>query len=1353
MNHHGRLLSRSSAPKSENSQLAELCFNYFQGKINPAFVFILIFLINGLSITGCTVVSQDAKAGQNLGMLITIGLIIIGTVFLLAMLRIYWLKKKVKIQELRIDNETAEKRAIGEQLRISERQNEDRLQFEKLYQMINDTLQEGLGIVGPDEKFVFVNQAMAEIAGCSRDELIGRNLEDLVTPETFEKIRKETEKRINGEYSRYIITIKNYRGEFRELEVSSTPWIGESGKYLGAIGLCLEVTHLKQISAALKDTEDRYQRMRDNIQDGFSILEDDEVVYINDRYCEIMGYSKDDLSDNYLLGITDPEDKNKVRSELDKLNAGISDKSEMEFWIIRKDGRRRFIHSRLSAAKNETGKLRIYIAITDITEKQQTEIIRKRTDGILKTVNIYSEKFLKSGIDDATVQEFIAQLGKDAEVSRVYVFENHANEAEELICLHRYEWCEEGIITQLDKTGKYEQNYQTLGFKRWVEAMEKGDSVCGNIDEFPEKEQEFLLPQKIASLLAVPVFDGDHWWGFIGFDQCDEQREWTYMDIESLRTAAGILGAAMLRNKAEEAIKESAAQFREMANLLPGIVFELNPRGLVTFVNRRSFEITGYQQSDYDRGFHAKELFVHEHRRTIFIYVRKIIEDHANVNLEITVKRKDGSTFPAILQAAPIIEGSRITGVRGIILDITERISYENELILNEARMEALYELAQLDTDSIYEMSSFVLTKAKKLTGSEYGSIGILDREQKWLEITSSAEFDKSNQSLYGEPHRIPIESSGLLRESIVSRKQIINNDYCGGKDTVEFFADGGIKLNRMLTVPIFDGSQIAAVIQMINKDSDYDSADARQLSLLGTGVWKHFQKIMADDALKRSESKFRSLFDGSLDVVYISTIEGHIVDINKAGERLFGYDHNELIGMNTLAIYVDPQDRERFSREISEEGYIRNFEVRMKRKDGKIVDCLISSSLRKLFGNEQVYCQGIIRDVTEIKRLEGQLIQAQKMESVGRLAGGVAHDFNNLLTAIMGNTEMMLLSTPEQDPLYSGLKEIRSAADRAAILTKQLLAFSRKQTLQPKIISLNQRISNMDMMLRRIIGEDINLVTIPYDGLWDVKVDPNQVEQVIVNLAVNARDAMPEGGELIVETSNTILDESFVREHPDITPGKFAVLAISDNGFGIPAKIQDQIFDPFFTTKETGKGTGLGLSTVYGIVKQSGGNISVNSEPGKRTSFKIYFPAVSAGDQDIPEIIIDDETLPRGDETILIVEDDVNVRQMASKVLKMQGYTVFEAESGKEAFKISQQSTRKIDLLLSDIVMPNMSGPQLAGLILKTDPNLKVLFMSGYTLKASNLGADIDPDIPFLQKPFRPKALVQKIREVLDDS
>ena len=1227
-----------------------------------------------------------------------------------------------------------------------------RLQSERLYQMINDTLQEGLGIVDPAENFIFVNEAMAEIAGCSQDELIGRSLKELVSEEMFSTIRKETEKRARGEHSRYIVKITNFRGEKREIEVSTSPWVDEDGKYLGSIGLSLDITKLKQISAELRATEDRYQSMADSVQDGLAIIENGSVVYLNDRYCEIFGYTREELLEISSIDLAAPEEKDRLSESFKRQQSRPGSNVDLEFRIIRKDGELRFVHFRQSTSRNYKDETGEYITITDITDKKLAEFAKKRTDKILRTVNVYSQEFLHSGINENIIQEFIDELGMAAEVSRTYVFENSHDKNGELVCLHKFEWCAPGVITQIDKTGLYEQNYNALGFGRWVESMEEGESVYGNITEFPPDEVKFLEPQKIASLLAVPIMAGGHWWGFIGFDQCESEREWTYMDIEALRTAASILGAAIHRGRAESYLRMREEQFREMANLLPGIVFELNTKGLVTFVNSRSFDITGYDITDFNRGFNAKELFVLEDRRRIFRTVRRIIEGNRIVSMECQVKRKDESTFPAILQAAPILEGDRITGVRGIVLDITDRKKYENELKVNEARIEALYRLGQMDSASVDEISEFVLKESILLTDSRAGFLGILDEEEKELEIAAISEPAAAACSMDEVKKIKPFKPDSGWAESIRSRKPFIANNY-PGDNVGNSPPEGHIELTRYISVPIHIGSHIAAVIIIGNKDSDYNENDIRQISLLGSGAWKHLEKIRAEAALKRSESRYRALFEGSPDAVYISTLEGQIIDINKAGEEIFGYEYTELIGMNTLQFYADPKDRDRLAEEIQQRGYIRNFAVRMLRKDGKIIDCLITSSVRKSPEDDAVYYQGIIRDVTELKRLESQLIQSQKMESVGRLAGGAAHDFNNLLTAIMGNTDMMLLSTPSEDPLHSGLQEIREAADRAAILTRQLLAFSRKQTLQPKILNLDQIISNMDMMLRRIIGEDVNLVTIPHEGLWNVKADPNQVETVIINLAVNARDALPNGGKLTIETANIILDDIYSRRHPETLPGSYSMLTISDDGEGIPAGVIDHIFDPFFTTKEAGKGTGLGLSTVYGIIKQSGGNINVSSEFGKGSVFKIHLPATEESLAEDIQKGFDEDKAPGGNETILVVEDDMTVRRMAVMILKTHGYDVLEAEGSLEALQLWQKSEKKIDLLLTDVIMPQMSGPELAKKIKRTSPELKVLYMSGYAPNIIVQQRVLDPDIAYLQKPFRPKSLVQKVREVIDYS
>ncbi|MBI5419354.1 MAG: response regulator [Deltaproteobacteria bacterium] len=383
------------------------------------------------------------------------------------------------------------------------------------------------------------------------------------------------------------------------------------------------------------------------------------------------------------------------------------------------------------------------------------------------------------------------------------------------------------------------------------------------------------------------------------------------------------------------------------------------------------------------------------------------------------------------------------------------------------------------------------------------------------------------------------------------------------------------------------------------------------------------------------------------------------------------------------------------------------------------------------------------------LRRSEEQLRQAQKMEAVGRLAGGIAHDFNNLLTAIAGYSTLLLQGVVD-DPSRRNIQEIQRASDRAASLTRQLLAFSRRQILQPKVMDLNAVVGAMDDMLRRLIGEDIDLLTVLEPGVRKVKADPGQMEQVIMNLAVNARDAMPEGGKLTIETANVVIDESSVRGHVTMQAGSYVVLALSDTGSGMDPETISHIFEPFFTTKEVGKGTGLGLSTVYGIVKQSGGYIWVYSEPGRGTTFKIYLPQATEEAETAKPAEVRAGLLG-GSETILLVEDEDSVRSLVREVLARNGYTVLAARNGEDALRACDGNAGAIHLMLCDVVMPGMSGVELARRIVPLRPEIKVLYMSGYTDTAIVRQGVLDPGTAFLEKPFAPDALARKVREVLD--
>jgi two-component system cell cycle sensor histidine kinase/response regulator CckA len=501
-----------------------------------------------------------------------------------------------------------------------------------------------------------------------------------------------------------------------------------------------------------------------------------------------------------------------------------------------------------------------------------------------------------------------------------------------------------------------------------------------------------------------------------------------------------------------------------------------------------------------------------------------------------------------------------------------------------------------------------------------------------------------------------------------------------------------------------------------------------------------------AEESLRQSESQFRALFENALDAVLIANDEGVYLDANPAACELLGVSYNELIG-RTLYDFVGQDDRTETSRsweEFLKAGAMRGV-FRLQRPDGKALEVDYSATANFLPGRHLA----LLHNVTERRTLEEQLRQSQKLESVGMLAGGIAHDFNNLLTVITGYSELTLRRLDKDDPLARNIEEIEKAADRATSLTRQLLAFSRKQVLQPKVLDLNAVIMNIEKMLGRLVGEDMELRTLPGAGLGQVKADPGQIEQVILNLVVNARDAMPRGGKIIIETGNVYLDEAYALRHIAVQPGRYAMLAVTDTGHGIDAETMKYLFEPFFTTKEQGKGTGLGLSTVYGIVKQSGGNIWVYSEVGVGTSFKIYLPRV---DEQVTEKDAD-TPLPnsaRGTETILLAEDEEMVRNLARDSLKMYGYTVLEAASAEEALLISQRHKGTIHLVLTDVVMPRMSGKQLAEQLERSRPDTPVLYMSGYTDQAIVHNGILDEDISFIGKPFTPDALALKVSEVL---
>ncbi len=509
-------------------------------------------------------------------------------------------------------------------------------------------------------------------------------------------------------------------------------------------------------------------------------------------------------------------------------------------------------------------------------------------------------------------------------------------------------------------------------------------------------------------------------------------------------------------------------------------------------------------------------------------------------------------------------------------------------------------------------------------------------------------------------------------------------------------------------------------------------------------------ERVRTEKALKESERKYRAIFEESKDVIFICSPDGKFLDINHAGADLFGYPSANALRAADPArdLYDDPEEYGILRAMLERQGFVKDHEVKMKRNDGEKLTVLVTAAaVSDEQGSNRAF-RGVFHDVTEKRRLEQQLVQSQKMEAIGQLAGGIAHDFNNILTAIMGYANLLLLDSPEGSPLKNHAEHIVSSSERAANMTRSLLAFSRKQVITPKPVNLNNIVVTIEKLIVRLIGEDIELRT-RFDAKdLTIMADSGQIEQVLINLCTNARDAMPKGGLVTIAISSVAAAEQST--DPVIEkPGTYALISVSDTGTGIDGKIKEKIFEPFFTTKETGKGTGLGLSIVYGIIKQHNGYVSMQSEPGKGTIFKLYLPLIEGTGKPV-----DNRQAPRprgGTETILVAEDDAEVRNLIRVVLTGSGYQVVEAVDGQDALAVLSREKKKIDLLLLDVVMPKKNGKDVYETVCASDPGVKAIFMSGYTADIIDKNGILAQNLNFISKPIAPLELLNIVRQVLD--
>ena len=836
----------------------------------------------------------------------------------------------------------------------------------------------------------------------------------------------------------------------------------------------------------------------------------------------------------------------------------------------------------------------------------------------------------------------------------------------------------------------------------------------------------------IAAILPVPE---SPWFMISKIDMSEAFAEWRFRSIMiavfilgSLALVAAVVFILRQRNlkahyralyQSENALSQALKRHGIILQAIGDAVISTDAEGRVDFMNPVAEALTGWRQGEA-RGRKLQEVFfiVNENtREPVEDPVAKVLKEGAVVGLanHTLLLARDGREIPIADSGSPIRdEKENIIGVVLVFKDQSSERQYRNTILEREEKYRLL---ADNTLDVIWTMNmdlefTYVNPAIRQLTGFT---------PEEWIGTRLTEHCDEKAFSKMAEIITREI-AKGQEHAGVVFEVEILRKD----KSVLSVEIHGRL---------IFDELGKPVMLQGTTRDI--------------------CERKQNEKARLQEEKKYKIILQTTVDGFWLTDLHGRILEVNDAYCRMSGYREQELLSMHIPEVEGNLGSHEVASKieKVIRKGGDR-FDTRHRKKDGSLYDVEVSVQYLPTENGRLVI---FLRDITMVKEaekekelLQAQLLQAQKMESVGRLAGGVAHDFNNMLSVILGYGELALEQTNPAQQLHTALQEIMNAARRSADITRQLLAFARKQTISPRVIDMNKTIAGMTGMLQRLIGEDIDLAWSSGKAVWSVMMDPGQIDQILVNLCVNARDAITDVGKVTIETGKAEFDETYCKDHLGFLPGEYVLLAVSDNGSGMSAEILNNIFDPFFTTKESGKGTGMGLATVYGIVKQNNGFINVYSEPDHGTTFKIYLPRHRAEANFLSEEEKADPAA-RGNETILLVEDEPAILKMTTTMLEKLGYTVAAARTPEEAIAHARGQGGQIHLLVTDVVMPEMNGRDLAKRILDIHPNLKRLFMSGYTANVIAHHGVLDEGVNFIQKPFSKEQLGAKVREALD--
>jgi PAS domain S-box-containing protein len=1204
-----------------------------------------------------------------------------------------------------------------------------------------------------------------------------------------------------------------------------------------------------RVKEELRTEKERFQMLSEHAPFGMVMIDKDGTFkYINPKFRELFGYELNDIPNGktwFRKAYPDPTCRHNVISPWinDLKIFTLGEKRPRVFTLTCKNGSKKVIN--FIPVQLETGEN--LMTCEDITERMYTEEALRKSEGEAKQLAqenaIMAEigQIISSTLNIEEIYERFAEgVNKLIPFDRIAI--NIINPKDQTVII--------AYVTGVEIEGRQTGDTIPLSGTVTEEILRTRSSLLIQTNGRKDLARRFpgLLPSiqaKFKSLLSVPLFSKDQVIGVLHIRSIQSnaysERELKLAERVGHQIAGAIANAQLFaeRKQAEEALRGSEEKYRTILKNIEDSYYEVDIAGNFTFFNDSVCRMLGYTKDEL-MGMNDRQYTDKESAKKLFkAYNRVYRTGEPTKGFDWEIIRKDG-TKRFIEASVSLIRDPRgkPIGFRGIARDITERKQMEQALQTERQRFQTLSEHAPFGMVMIGKDGTFryINPKFRELFGYDLADV---PDGKTWF------------RKAYPDP---------TYRHNAISTW--IND--------LKIFALGE-RRPRVFTITCKDGTEKIVNIISVQLETGENLITCEDIT----------EHIRFEETLRESEERYRTLFEGSRDSVYITIREGKFIDFNQAFLDLFGYSREELMVWQAQDFYVHPGDRYRFQQEIEKKGFVRDYEVKLRKKDGKEIDCLLTASVRRGYDGTIMGYQGIIRDITErklieealrdsearyraifentgtgmliigedttvslanaetekilgysideikgkswtefivkedlermmeyhhmrridptavpknyesrlinskgemrdmfltvsmipktnktvasllditdrkraeqeMKALEEQLRQSQKMEAIGRLAGGIAHDFNNILTIIKGYSQLSLSELKEGHPLRENLEGIKKSTDRATDLIRKILAFSRRQVMEMKVLDLNTLLMDLDKLLHRVIGEDIELVAVLAEDLGRVKVDPGQIEQVILNMAVNAKDAMLNGGKLTIETANTELDEAYARNHLAVAPGRYVMLSVSDTGVGMSPEVKERIFEPFYTTKEKGKGTGLGLSTVYGIVKQSGGNIWVYSELGQGTTFKIYLPREEEPLEEIREKVVNGE-LPLGSETVLVAEDEEEVRKLVVRILEKQGYKVLEASQGEEALFISKKHEEPIHLLVTDVVMPGMSGRDLSERLTSLRPEIKILYMSGHSDSAIIHHGVLERGVNLLQKPFTPEALARKVREVLE--